>query len=466
MKVNFGLAKIWLALVLTSLSTGALSVDGDKVQHRMIMVKIKDQINDMSTIKSILDRQKKIKTQFSKPFEKVLLNFGPGKTATQVQLRDRLTRYFLIQVENEVDIKTAQDFLTELKNSPEIENAYFEPLAEDAVIKSKAQTQPMTSNPSDLQDYEPMQFYLNQAPNGVDARYGWNYEGGRGEGVRILDLETGWVEEHPEFGPRWFASATDGDSDHGTAVWGEIAAKDDGVGITGIAPNVEFGTAGVVWPGNWADYTNSVTESLALAVSQMFQGDILVVEQQARSVQDEFNYRPIEYFDAIFDLLKAATDQGIHCVAAGTNGSENLDDPKWGGKFNLEVRDSGCILVGAAGSPQGGAHLLPLYFTDYGSRIDAYAFGENVVTTGYGDLFQDGLITYTQNFGGTSSATPIVAGVVAQLVAISNHRGVALNPLEVREALRSTGVPQAGGYEKPIGKLPNLPQLLAYFDIY
>ncbi len=65
-------------------------------------------------------------------------------------------------------------------------------------------------------------------------------------------------------------------------------------------------------------------------------------------------------------------------------------------------------MVGAASS------ALPhkrLYFSNYGSRIDTYAWGENVTTTA--------LSGYTSYFNGTSSASSIIAGAAVNLQGIA-----------------------------------------------
>jgi subtilisin family serine protease len=108
-----------------------------------------------------------------------------------------------------------------------------------------------------------------------------------------------------------------------------------------------------------------------------------------------------------------------------------------------------------------------LYFSNYGSRIDAFGIGENVVTTGYGDLFNGGPTrTYAGGFNGTSSATPIVAGSIAVLSSIAKAEGRTLTGKEIRAALRATGTPQGRNtIAERIGTLPNLPQLIKFLGL-
>lgn len=42
------------------------------------------------------------------------------------------------------------------------------------------------------------QGYLNAAPQGIDAPYGWQWQGGDGAGVTIIDIEQGWNFDHED----------------------------------------------------------------------------------------------------------------------------------------------------------------------------------------------------------------------------------------------------------------------------
>ena len=99
-----------------------------------------------------------------------------------------------------------------------------------------------------------------------------------------------------------------------------------------------------------------------------------------------------------------------------------------------------------------------LSFSNYGTRLDVQGWGDCVTTTGYGDL-QGGASDqwYTKQFGGTSSASPIVAASAAMLESVAEARGTTtLKPATVRSVLKSTGQPQAFGNAGNIGPLPNV----------
>lgn len=50
-----------------------------------------------------------------------------------------------------------------------------------------------------------------------------------------------------------------------------------------------------------------------------------------------------------------------------------------------------------------------MWFSNYGSRIDVYGWGENVDTT-TAEQSRSAVNLYTSSFSGTSSASPIIAG--------------------------------------------------------
>ena len=110
-------------------------------------------------------------------------------------------------------------------------------------------------------------------------------------------------------------------------------------------------------------------------------------------------------------------------------------------------------MVGA-GTPAG----APNWFTNFGGRLDLRGWGSNVATLGRGDLFNPGpnQQKYTVSFGGTSSASPIVAGAICAIQGVRRNAGLpVLGVSEMRSLLQSTGTPQAAD-SRNIGRLPNL----------
>jgi len=148
----------------------------------------------------------------------------------------------------------------------------------------------------------------------------------------------------------------------------------------------------------------------------------------------------------------------------------DLDASIYNGNFDLNQRDSGAILVGAGYSSSRNPHC----WTNYGNRVDAQGWGDSVVTTGYGYLFngtQDGGVNdsnryYTSSFSGTSSASPIVTGSAATIQGRYKYiaEGAVPSPFEMRMLISNTGTTQGTGGSwgyKPIGPLPNIEDALS-----
>jgi len=172
-------------------------------------------------------------------------------------------------------------------------------------------------------------------------------------------------------------------------------------------------------------------------------------------------------------------------VEAAGNGARNLDSAiyntrpagfpaTWRNPFNLSNPSSGAIVVGAGAPPPGthgrdhGPDRSRLDFSNHGQRLDTQGWGREVTTTGYGDL-QGGTtrdLWYTDQFSGTSSASPIVVGAIGCMQGIlrANNRPM-LTPNAARQILRNTGSPQTDGPGRPrtqrIGNRPNIRQMVA-----
>ncbi|MFL6212549.1 MAG: S8 family peptidase [Blastocatellia bacterium] len=333
---------------------------------------------------------------------------------------------------------------------------------------------------------ESFQGYLNAAPLGIDARYAWTLPGGRGENVRICDIEYNWNLTHNDLvaaasnlfiyvkgvNPLPDQAINEASWNHGTAVIGEVIAADDGKGITGIANRAQLGLINPLTGGSTPD----VVAAIRRAADAMEAGDVILLEQQ--SVQgphfDPLSGRglvPIEFEPDIFNAIKAATTKGIIVIESAGNGAENLDDAAYDGKFDRTKRDSGAIFVGA-GLPEGGVYgpgpdRTRTAESNYGSIVDVQGWGRYITTTGYGDLRHElgENNWYTIDFGATSGAASMVTGAAALLESIVKAKGQSpLSPPALRQLLRATGTPQAGDVSKRIGPRPNLRAAIAALD--
>ncbi len=323
-------------------------------------------------------------------------------------------------------------------------------------------------------DYQNYQGYLNPAsstPTGIDALYAWTKTGGTGTGVTVCDLEYSWNYNHADIskaaGSQINSNVADpyNDNNHGTAVIGELVADNNGWGTTGICYGAGLKTCGTYYGS--PSPTWNVPGAMAVAIASLSSGDIILLEQQWEYTSGSQNFIPIEWWmnyspnaqtnNGVYAAIVNAVTNGIHVVEAGGNGYVNTDNLTWYG-------NSGAIIVGAGGAYSGGSwpngDLQKLAFSSYGSRFDLQGWGENVVTTGYGDYYnaQGTNYWYTNTFSGTSSASPIVAGAVActQGYYLSNISATPMSPSTMRSHLKTYGTPQVTPPNGNIGPRPDL----------
>lgn len=408
-------------------------------------------------------------------------------------------------------------------------------------------TVPVTPEDDEFSD---QQGYLDPAPDGIDARWTWTQKNCQGEGVALYDLEGAWNQHHPDLknglpitepihginGRNIMVSDDQGitraldSGNHGTAVLGITVARDNRRGIVGIAPAVSDVKLVSYYQQDGgqsvSNSTHTVASAILAAVDAMRAGDVLLLE-----VQLVPELLPIEAEDALFDAIRLAVAHGIVVIEAAGNGSKNLDEylneaqvAVFGsavfvpfslsildatvGPFAGHFRDSGAIMVGAArsDSPHPRWDEIPGELgSNYGARVDCYAWGENVMTLGYGDVSSQncsppsgdpdlgqgpdldhgtvvvasaieddngggggggtggGLECYTHLFGGTSAASAIIAG--AALVLQGKYQattGSRLSPGQMRRLLSDadSGTEQGSDIAGNIGVMPDLKAII------
>lgn len=420
---------------------------------------------DLATVNQILawSDVKAVSPLFSSPDLFLRTWRAEAELRTKIEHAD-LGNYFLLSLT--ANIK-GEELVDQLNAVPSVEIAYLAPIPVTAL---------QADIPPDTRNYygEGYQGYLQD----IEAPFAWKWVGGMGKGVRVIDIEYGWRYGHENLPQPFVIDGQIGAgevADHGIAVFGVIAASGVGrpYGVRGIAPGAQFGEVSAQRSYDF----RSTADAINVAAGRLAPYDVILIELQTagpssgQSVDTycgadtaQFEMVAKEYYPAEFDAIQLATSRGIHVVEAAGNGAMNLDDAIYERRFDRTLRDSGAIMVGARAR----AGQYPICFSNYGSRLDVAAWGEQVVTTGYGEERFAGDDTrqwYTFSFGGTSSASAIVAGAVASLMGIQRNgltAGAAnagvhvLNPAELRTLLRETGRPQLSMLERPIGPTVNL----------
>ncbi len=317
-------------------------------------------------------------------------------------------------------------------------------------------------------NYQSSQFYLDNGLTGINASNFWTTFSNRGAGIKIVDIEWGVNLNHndlPSITVLNTGTSNSTTNEHGTAVCGEIASLNNGWGTTGIASDCSYYFAPV---GN-------IPNAITLGSNTINAGDFILIEQQMDgpncnncSSTNQLGMVPMEWDQACYAAIQTAVGNGRIVIEAAGNGSQNLDDAIYstgnGGHYPfLSANNSGAILVGAGASQNGSSvERSRLSFSNYGSRLDLQGIGENIMTTGYGNYYTSGGADYDyiNNFNGTSSASPIVAG--AGILVQSKYKqtqGSVLSPAALRTALKNTGKAQQSGtypISQHIGPLPDV----------
>lgn len=375
------------------------------------------------------------------------------------QISSNLLNYYIVETQDDIDV---QALLTKIEKSSLVETAYLQ--EEEAPPAERLPN--LSVNPYD----EPRltrQGYLEPAPLGINEPYAWSIKGGDGKGTTFVDMEYGWLFNHEDLVNQKIELISGQNKsehhDHGTSVLGIVSAEDNNIGGIGIAPKAKVKVVSQIRDnGNY-----NTADAILSAVNNMQAGDILLLEAQATyDGYGDKNYFPVEVKPDIFDAIRMGTNKGIIIIEAGANGGNDLDQFRdRNGKQVLnrnspDFKDSGAIMVGAASARV--PHKRS-YFSNYGSRVDVYGWGNAVDTT---DAKPSEFITnlYTSSFAGTSSASPIIAGAAASIQGIAkNNQGRVYTPRQLRAILSdsSTGTKSNDPTSDKIGVLPDLKAILS-----
>ncbi len=303
--------------------------------------------------------------------------------------------------------------------------------------------------------------------------YARRFRGGKGEGtVRLIDIEQGWILNHDAFKASTFIHTginVKECSDHGAASLGVILMKEKQGIATGIAP-----AANAFVVSQWRpDGTPNDADALLYAVHNLSYGDVLLLEIQSFHTLWGGAVWPVEIHRPAFDVIRLATTLGIIVIEAAGNGNlrnylgNDLDDFTADQKHILnpkstDFKDSGAILVAAAGSD---CPHKKIKASNYGKRIDCYAWGEAVTTAGnYPGLSGTARNTYIRHFNGTSSASAIIAGaaiVVQSITEACYHTRLSAHQMRLLLGSEEFNTPSVGGKTKDkIGVMPNLKRII------
>ncbi|MBJ8109354.1 S8 family serine peptidase [Bacillus cereus group sp. N6] len=368
-----------------------------------------------------------------------------------------LLNYYILQTQNG---EQKEELVDKLKTSSLIEDVYMQ--KQEKITPPEVQISSVALSPNNNPRFK-QQGYLEAAPYGINAPFAWGVQGGNGNGITFVDMEYGWLLNHEDLVHQNIELMSGRNIDqhvgHGTSVLGIVSSEDNEVGNIGIAPKAKV-ISQIRDNGQY-----NTADAILSAVNHLEAGDVLLLEAQASFDGYGDKYLPVEVQPDIFDAIRAGTDKGVVIIEAGANGWNDLDQFKdRNGKQVLnrnskEFKDSGAIMVGA------GSSSFPherMWFSNYGSRIDVYGWGENVDTT-TAEQSRSAVNLYTTSFSGTSSASPIIAGAATLVQSIAKKNlGQPYRPSELRTILsnHNTGTKSKNPYADKIGVLPDLKSIL------
>jgi len=275
----------------------------------------------------------------------------------------------------------------------------------------------------------------------VGAEEAWNYA--TGQGIIVAVVDTGVDGLHPdlqgqvigEWYDAWNLTWVSGDDSswepvyspryqrwfegsHGTHVAGIIAAKKDGVGITGLAPNAQILSIRIFSPDavldpNWGYY---YVGDYRAAV-----GIIKAVDYGARVLNNSWGGK------AYSQTLKAAIDYALMdgAVFVAAMGNSYLDEIIYPAGY------PGVVAVGATN-----AQDKKVDFSTLGGYISVGAPGERVLSCVPRWMTQEGtgLPLLYDYWSGTSMATPHVSALAAMVL----ERYPTATPYQVKRVIEQT----------------------------
>jgi len=293
--------------------------------------------------------------------------------------------------------------------------------------------------PNDANYTSGEQWYLNNygqnnGTSGVDLNIKGAWDNYDGKGILIGVLDDGVDYQHPDLSPNFLSShsfdycgndtdvnPTDSDENgqvdwHGTAVSGIAAGKgDNSIGISGVAYNASIIGIRLVADDCIPDYNSDEAEALALNHHL----DLVDIYTNSWGPTDDGST-----LGEIGPLTLAALEKGISEGRGGLgsiytwangNGRENLDQSNKDGYANSRYT----IAVGALnwqGKQTSYSEAGPNILVSAPSHNNYNWVDPAIFTTDISGLEGANSTDYMSKMGGTSAATPMVAGVVALML--------------------------------------------------
>lgn len=255
-----------------------------------------------------------------------------------------------------------------------------------------------------------------------------------GQGVKIGVIDDAFDLHHPDMEEKYLTGYDLGDGDnypyaednepHGTCVTGVIAAvKDNSLGVSGVCPMCK------IVPVRASDKLGTL-ENMLKAFNYLLDRGVHVISNSWGPADGTGAAELPKPLEELFEHARneERDGKGVTILFAAGNGNEDISDPE---TLDGYASNEFVIAVGAVN-----ADGVKSAYSDYGKDLDIVSPSSDI-DTGYvwdpyaTDNYRHGIWTidarswygysqmdYTSSFGGTSSATPLVSGVVGLLVSL------------------------------------------------
>ena len=327
-------------------------------------------------------------------------------------------------------------------------------------------------------DYVPLQTYLEEPGpryQGMNVRKAWAKQV-TGKGARVHFSDGGLFPQHEDLrGNRNLKIITlqpNGDPGHGTKSVGILLATPNGFGMTGMCHASEL-----YLYNNQARDASLHSQTPKDLLRHVEPGDIVAINRQSAHPDVLSTFLPSLHESDWWDMAKALTERGAVVIfAAGNGSSKTIADKGTTAGYGVSLADwpyfhdhgeADAIVIGACQSWDGKPHQYSNF--NYPHWM-LNAWGDSVATLGKGAL-QDKSADdrdYTANYGGTSSATPLVAGALSliQSYAMEQHH-LYLNTSQMHLLVMQAGYRDATlphSAVLPMGARPNVHAALVLLD--
>ncbi|OBZ79180.1 Cuticle-degrading protease [Grifola frondosa] len=294
------------------------------------------------------------------------------------------------------------DALKILRSSPDVDY-----IAEDGVFSINAAVT-QTNAPWGLARISQNAELADQNTN--DLTFTYTYDSSAGSGVDIYVVDTGIFTGHSEFGGRAIWGATFGgyaDADgngHGTHVSGTAAGSTYGVAKSAHLIAVK------VLSDSGSGFVSDIVSGLSWVATQVQASGRPSIATMSLGGGAS---TPLD------NAVASLTSAGIHVTVAAGNSDTDAGSTS-------PARAPSANTIGATTIADARAS-----FSNYGSVVDLWAPGQNVISAWIGST------TATNNIsGGTSMATPHVAGLIATIISRDGNA----SPASISATLQSLSI--------------------------